>query len=66
MKPDATTYDPRPEYLLDLVNSTGMPRSHLARDVLGVTDRTLQRWLAGSRGFPYTAQFTLEVLVLGV
>lgn len=70
MKPDASTYDPRPEYLLELVKSTGMPRAALARDVLGVTERCLQMWLqgrqAGGRQFPYTAQFALEQLVLGV
>lgn len=70
MKPDASTYDPRPEYLAELVDSTGIPRARLAREYLGVDERTLQRWLkgreAGGRQFPYTVQFALEVLVLGV
>lgn len=66
MNPDASTYDPRPEYFEELVESTGIPRAKLARDVLGVGERTFQRWLSGESRIPYTAQFTLEVLVLGV
>ena len=65
MKPDASTYDPRPEYLAELVKSTGMTRADLAK-LLGYDERTLRRWLAGERQFPYTVQFALEVLVLGV
>lgn len=65
MKPDASTYDPRPEYLAELVKSTGLTRPVLAK-LLGVDERTIRYWLAGKRQFPYSVQFTLECLVLGV
>jgi DNA-binding transcriptional regulator YiaG len=65
MKPDASTYDPRPEYLAELIGSTGLSQPALAK-VLGVTDKTLRNWLSGRNPFPYTAQFALECLVLSV
>ena len=66
MKPDPSTYRPDPDYLRELCDSTGLSRAAIARDVLGVSERCLYLWLAGDRDFPYTAQFTLEVSVLGV
>ena len=65
MKPDASTHDPRPEYLAELIGSTGLSQPALAK-VLGVTDKTLRNWLSGRNPFPYTAQFALECLVLSV
>ncbi len=65
MKPDASTYDPRPEYFAELVKSTGMTRAALA-ERLGHDERTLRRWIAGERRFPYSVQFALECLVLSV
>jgi len=65
MKPDASTYDPRPESLAELIGSTGLSQPALAK-VLGVTDKTLRNWLSGRNPFPYTAQFALECLVLSV
>ncbi len=65
MKPDASQYDPRPEYLAELIGSTGLSRPELA-EILGVTDKTLRNWLTGRNQFPYLAQFALECLVLSV
>lgn len=63
MRPDAENYDPRPEYLADLVHSLPYTQAELAGKI-GVTDRCLRQWMSGSRRFPYTAQFALECLVL--
>ena len=65
MKPDASTYDPRPEYLAELVASTGLSQPALGL-LIGVTDKTLRNWLSGRNPFPYTAQFAIECLVLSV
>jgi len=65
VKPDASQYDPRPEYLAELIGSTGKTQTELA-EILGVTDKTLRNWLSGRNPFPYTAQFALECLVLSV
>lgn len=65
MKPDATTYDPRPEYLTELIRSTGMTQAAVAARI-GVDERTIRRWLSGERTFPYTVQFAIECLVLSV
>ena len=64
MKPDPQKYDPRPEYLAELVASAGMSKAAVARDVLGCDRRTLFRYLEGTRKFPYVVQFTLECWVL--
>ena len=66
MRPDPKTYDPRPEYLAELVGSTGLSKAAVARDVLGCDRRTLFRYLEGTRQFPYPVQFTLECYVLAV
>lgn len=66
MTPNAAEYDPRPEYFRELVASTGMTQKELAADVLGCTDRAIRMWMTGKRKFPYSVQFTLEALVLGV
>lgn len=65
MTPNASKYDPRPEYLAELIASLPHTQPELA-EVLGVTDRCLRHWLTGNRQFPYTAQFALECLVLQV
>ena len=65
MKPDASNYDPRPEYLAELVGSTGLSQPALGR-LLGVNEKTLRNWLSGRHPYPYTAQFALECLVLSV
>ncbi len=65
MKPDASTYDPRPEYLAELIRSTGLTQVALG-DKIGVDERTIRRWLSGQRQFDYTVQFAIECLVLSV
>ena len=46
MKPDAANYDPRPEYLAELIGSTGLSQPALGR-ILGVTDKSIRNWLSG-------------------
>lgn len=65
MKPDATQYDPRPEYLAELIESTGLTQPAVGA-LLGVSERGIRYWLTGERTFPYTVQFALECLVLEV
>jgi len=65
MKPDASTYNPDPQYLRELLDSTGLTRKAQAK-LLGVDQRTIRYWLSGERQFPYSVQFTLECLVLDV
>lgn len=63
MKPDAKLHNQDPEYFAQLVQSTGLSINALAK-VIGHDERTLRRWMKGERKFPYSAQFTLECLVL--
>jgi len=65
LKPDARRYDPRPEYLAELIGSTGLTQVALAAKI-GVDERTIRRWLSGQRQFSYTDQFAIECLVLSV
>jgi transcriptional regulator with XRE-family HTH domain len=65
VKPDASTYDPRPEYLAELIGSTGLTQAALAGKI-GVDERTIRRWLSGERQFNYRDQFAIECLVLSV
>lgn len=66
MKPDPSTHDPRPEYLAELLASTGMHKRDVAKYVLGCDLRTLDRYLSGERKIPYGVQFLLESQVLSV
>jgi DNA-binding transcriptional regulator YiaG len=63
--PDASTYNPDPQYMADLVESTGLSQPALGR-LLGVEARTIRFWISGGRKFPYTVQFAMEALVLQV
>ena len=65
MIPNAKEYNPSPEYLAELIVSTGLTQPQLAA-IIGHDARTIRRWLAGDRKFPYSLQFLLEVLVLEV
>lgn len=65
MQPDARLFDPRPEYLAELVSSTGLTQAELA-DRIDVDERTLRRWLKGESQFNYRDQFAIECLVLSV
>jgi len=61
--PNASEYNPDPDYLAELIGSTGLDNEALAA-VLGVDRRTINRWRKGDRQFPYIAQFAIEALVL--
>ncbi len=63
MKPDATTYDPRPVHMARLVELTGLTQKEIGKRI-GHDERTIQRWLAGDRTFSYAQQFAVECLVL--
>ena len=65
MKPNASEYNPDPEYLRELIVSTRLTRPELAKKI-GCEVRTIQRWLSGDRRFNYRDQFALECLVLAV
>ena len=65
MTPDATEYNPDPEYIGNLIESAGVTQSALGAR-LGVHERTIRKWKSGERVTPYTAQFALECLVLQV
>lgn len=66
MKPNAPDdYNPDPEYLCALIDSTGMTQPYLA-SLLGVDERTIRKWRSGERKASYLAQFALEVLILDV
>lgn len=63
MTPNAADYNPSAVYFTELVESTGLTQKKIA-GILGVDERTVRRWQAGHRKFPYTVQFALECLVL--
>lgn len=63
IKPDATEYNPDPEYFGQLVESTGLPVPELAT-LVGHHERTIRRWMRGERRYPYSMQYILEALVL--
>jgi len=65
MTPDASRLDTRPQYAYELVASTRMTQKDLAAQ-LGVSERTIRRWLSGDIPISYPQQFTLEALVLGL
>ena len=65
MTPDASTYDPRPEYMADLIDSSGLSQPALGL-IIGVDQRTIRRWRSGERQFTYLQQFGMECLVLSV
>jgi hypothetical protein len=65
MKPSAAEYNPDPVYLKELIDSTGLDPREIGV-ILGHDRRTIERWLAGERRFPYSIQFALECLVLDV
>ncbi len=63
MKPDASTYNPDPQYFRDLVLSIPMTRVKLAARI-GIHERTLRLYMSGTRRFKYPIQFALECIVL--
>ena len=65
MAPDSTGYDPRPEYLAELVAATGLTQTQIGKHI-GCDARSLRRWITGERTFTYAIQFALECLVSSV
>lgn len=64
MKPNAAEkYNPSTKYIAELIASTGMTQIALAR-CLGVSERTIRKWISGERPASYLVQFALECLVL--
>lgn len=62
MKPDPSKHRPKdPEYVRELLDKAGLSQRAAAR-TLGVGDRTVRHWCAGTLAIPYTAQFALECL----
>lgn len=57
-----TEWCPDPDYVRDLIAETGLSRQGVA-DRLGVSRRTVFKWLSGETPIPYVAQFTIESLV---
>lgn len=62
MKPNAIHYDPRSEYLAELIRSTGLTQAALG-ELIDVDPRTIRRWITGGRQFNYRDQFAIESLV---
>lgn len=63
MKPDAKLHNQDPEYMRELVESSGLSPARLGEKI-GHDERTIRRWCSGERSFTYTAQFTVECVVL--
>jgi len=62
MRPDAEKhYNPDPAYIGELIINTEMTRDELAAK-LGVTDRSIRHWIAGTKKVAYTTQYALENL----
>lgn len=66
MTPDATRYDPRPDYLRALLVEAGLSQREAARRI-GVSERVMRYYLAPEsadyRPAPYVVQFAIESLV---
>jgi DNA-binding transcriptional regulator YiaG len=61
-EPDPTKHRPRdPDYVRELLGKAEISQREAARR-LGVTDRTMRHWCAGTMPIPYTAQFALECM----
>lgn len=63
MKPDARLHNQDPIYFTQLVQSSGLTIAKLA-EIIGHDERTIRRWMKGQRKFPYSAQYTMECIVL--
>lgn len=61
MKPNPNKHNPSPDHLRELVSRAGLSQRAAAR-AIGVSERTMRHWLAGTRTCPYSAQFALESL----
>ena len=63
MKPNAAEYNPDPDYIEELTESTDLTRIELG-ELIGCDRRTIDRWISGDRQHNYRDQFALECLVL--
>lgn len=68
MKPDATKYNPDPEYLRELIRKTGLSQREIARRI-GVSERSFRQFLASREAStaldaPYPVQYCLEQMAL--
>ena len=66
--PDASTYDPRPDYLRALLAQAGMSQRAAARRI-GISERVMRYYLSDSasgnyRPAPYPVQYALEMLAI--
>lgn len=59
--PDASTYNPDPDYIRELISGIPLTQREIARRI-GVSDRYIRALVAGSRGCSYPVQFCLEAL----
>lgn len=61
---DSSNYDPRPDYLRDLISRASLTQRKVAC-ILGVDERTLRNYLNDNHPSkaPYSVQFCLEYLV---
>ena len=61
--PDASTHNPDPKYLRDLLFTANLSQRDAAKKI-GVSERTFRDYLNGSHKSkaPYAIQFALEVL----
>jgi len=62
-KLDPSTHNPNPEYIKNLVKSTGLTRAECAA-AIGIPDNTLKNYMSSARtnSASYPVQFALEVL----
>lgn len=65
MIPDASRYNPSPDYIRGLIQSIPLSQREIARRI-GVSDRYIRALVAGSRECSYPIQFCLECLKEGV
>lgn len=61
MKPNASQYNPDPDYLRGLVERSGLSQ-RAAAEQIGIGDRLLRYYLKGQREHTYPVQFALECL----
>jgi len=66
IKPNATKYNPDPDYLRGLVKRSGLTQAKAAKEI-GISHRLLQQYMANraassARTAPYPIQYALESL----
>ena len=61
MTTDSTLHNPAPEYIRWLIKASGLTQVQAANRI-GMSPRTMRRYLAGELVTPYLVQFALEAL----